>query len=117
MGENMNLSEAIMLQRKDVVADSMGGQGGKFADLQLARAVITPLRDKSGLIEGGKKAVGVYKIVTWRNAFADAHVGGVKQGDRFIWVTNGDRELYLNVEHFKPIGDVYAEYEVTLTEG
>lgn len=116
MGDLMHLSELIMLQRKDVVADSMGGQSGEFADVQAARAKITPVRAKSGLIEGGKKAVGTYKILVWRNAFG-GDAGGVLQGDRFIWQTNGDKALYFNLEHHKPIGDAYAEYEATLTEG
>ncbi|PCI86631.1 MAG: hypothetical protein COB24_08855 [Hyphomicrobiales bacterium] len=108
------LNDKIMLQRKAVSTDSMGGQNGEFADLEGAWAQITPIRAKSGLIEGGKKAIGVYKIVTWARAFLPELV---QAGDRIIWQSNGDRELYINIQHHKPIGDVYAEYEATLVEG
>ncbi|MCJ8325214.1 MAG: hypothetical protein HRU29_11625 [Rhizobiales bacterium] len=113
----MTFNDIIMLRRKAVSTDSMGGQDGEYADLQLAHATITPIRAKSGLMEGGKKAIGTYKLVTWAAAFADAGVDGVQQGDQFIWQTNGDKVLNFEVQHHKPFGDAFAEYEVTLTEG
>lgn len=112
----MHLAELIMLQRKAVSTDGMGGQNGEFVDVQAARAMITPIRAKSGLIEGGKKSVGIYKVVVWHNAFG-GNAGGVLQGDRFVWQTNGDKKLYFNLEHNKPVGDAYAEFEATLTDG